>query len=77
MWLTVQGNQMNRSIKADIDEPTLMHKMYVAWKEQKKSLVVDLSGQELRDYINYRNKLSESNNFPVVKNSRTSDGLLL
>ena len=68
LWLTMQGALMNRSIKASIDEPIVMHKMYVAWKEQQKSLVIDLTGQELQDYTSYRNKLSESNKVPVVTN---------
>jgi DNA-directed RNA polymerase subunit N (RpoN/RPB10) len=57
-WITLEGKQMDLMVKAGIDEPTVMHKIYKAWKQQKKSLVIDLTGQELTDYINYRNALS-------------------
>jgi signal transduction histidine kinase len=52
------GSQVNRSFNVSIDEPALINKMYTAWKEQKRSLVVDLSGKELQDWINYRNAIS-------------------
>ncbi len=53
---------MNRMFKATIDEPTLMHRLYTAWKEQHKSIEVDLSGKELEDYVHYRSRL---NGLPV------------
>ncbi|MBP6681530.1 MAG: nuclear transport factor 2 family protein, partial [Saprospiraceae bacterium] len=52
------GLQINRGFNASIDEPTLVHKMFIAWKEQHKSLVVDLSGKELEDWVTYRNAMS-------------------
>jgi len=57
--LTKEGNQMDQLFKAPIDEPIVIHKIYVAWKEQKKSLVIDISGQQLREYNNFRNSLSD------------------
>ena len=52
------GLQVNRSFNGSIEEPTLLNKEYKAWKEQKKSIVVDLSGKELNGWVNYRNTLS-------------------
>ena len=52
------GLQVNRSFNGSIEEPTLLSKEYKAWKEQKKSLVVDLTGEELSAWVNYRNTLS-------------------
>ena len=44
-WVTRHGGiQADRMMKASIDEPSLMHKLYKAWKEHKKSIEVDLSG---------------------------------
>jgi len=51
------GAGVNRSFKLSIEEPTLMSKMYKAWKEQKRSVVVDLTGKELEDWLSYRNKM--------------------
>src|SRR6185437_9865557 len=52
------GLQVNRSFNGSIEEPTLLSKEYKAWKEQKKFLVVDLTGEELSAWVNYRNTLS-------------------
>ncbi len=56
-WITLHGNQTNLTFKASIDEPTLMYKLFTGWKEQKRSIVIDLSGQELNDYLTYRASL--------------------
>jgi signal transduction histidine kinase len=53
-WVTMYGNQMNRVFKFSIDEPNVTNKIYKGWKEQKKSLVIDLSGKELYDFATYR-----------------------
>ena len=49
------GEQINESFKLDIEEPTLLKPAFTAWKEQKKSIVVDLTGKELEGWLNYRN----------------------
>src|SRR5258705_6427550 len=37
IWATQHGGtQMNMIVKATVDEPTVMNRMYSAWKEQKK-----------------------------------------
>ncbi len=64
-WLTVNGKQVNQTAVASIDEPTMMHKVYVVWKKKMKSLVVDLVGQELKKYLKYREQLSRSSKVPV------------
>ena len=52
------GGQIDRMFKAGFDEPALINKSYTAWKENRKSLVVDLRGPELEAWLNYRNKIS-------------------
>ncbi|HEU5165850.1 MAG TPA: ATP-binding protein [Chitinophagaceae bacterium] len=52
------GLQVDRSFKLSIDEPSLISKFYKAWKEQTLSIVVDLTGKELEDWIRYRNEAS-------------------
>jgi signal transduction histidine kinase len=52
------GTGVKRAFNLSIDEPTLIKKIYKGWKEQKKSIVVDLTGKELEGWLNYRNKMS-------------------
>ncbi len=56
--ITQQGKKGNTLHKASIDEPTLMHKLFVAWAAQKKSVIIHLTGKELKDYVHYRSELS-------------------
>jgi signal transduction histidine kinase len=53
-WVTMYGNQMNRVFKFSIDEPHVTNKIYNAWKEGKKSVVIDLSGKDLLEFMTYR-----------------------
>ncbi|MEP6795639.1 MAG: nuclear transport factor 2 family protein, partial [Saprospiraceae bacterium] len=52
------GHQINKNFSASIEEPTLMQKVFKAWKANQKSVVVDLTGQELLDWVAYRNAMS-------------------
>ena len=54
VWSTDQeGIKINHHFNASLDEPTTGKRVYDAWKEKKKSLIIDLSGQELNDWIRY------------------------
>ena len=54
IWGTNQGgNQLNKLFKVSADEPTLISKIITAWKEKKRSVVIDLSGEELKQYISF------------------------
>ncbi len=53
-WVTMYGNQMNKVFKFSIDEPNVTNKIYKAWKENKKSLVIDLGGKALSEFMTYR-----------------------
>lgn len=53
-WVTMYGNHMNKVFKFSIDEPHVTNRIYNAWKEGKKSLVIDLSGKELLEFMAYR-----------------------
>ena len=56
--VTQHGRKDDTMHKASIDEPMLMHKLFVAWGAQKKSVIVHLTGKELNDYVQYRSELS-------------------
>ena len=55
MSATIDGSKLDFVIDVSLDEPIVMKKLVGAWKEQKKSLVIDLSGDELKRYNDYRN----------------------
>jgi serine phosphatase RsbU (regulator of sigma subunit) len=54
LWLTDQsGNQLNNEFFFSIDEPTSIAKIYTAWKEGKDSIIIDLTGQNLKDWLKF------------------------
>lgn len=57
--VTLYGSQLQNTITVKLDEPFVVSKAYAAWKENKKSIVVTLTGKDLEDYNTYRNKLSK------------------
>ncbi len=56
-WVTMYGSQINKVFKFPIDEHNVTHKIYKAWKANKKSLVIDLSGKELYDFAKFRESM--------------------
>ncbi len=58
IWATRHGGTlMKMGIRATIDEPFVMNRMYRAWKKHKKSLVIDLKGDELEGYFQFLKNL--------------------
>ncbi|HET9280235.1 MAG TPA: hypothetical protein VFN95_18705, partial [Flavitalea sp.] len=57
MSATIDGNQLDYVINVSLDEPVVMKKLTAAWKERKRSLVIDIYGDELRKYNEYRNSI--------------------
>ena len=54
LWATDQiGSQLDHKYSGPLDEATTMTKMHKAWKEGKDAVVVDLSGQKLKDWVRY------------------------
>ncbi|MDE3142945.1 MAG: hypothetical protein KGL19_02240, partial [Bacteroidota bacterium] len=53
-WVTMYGKQKDGVFKFSIDEPYVTNKIYKGWKENKKSLVIELSGKELLEFASYR-----------------------
>ena len=53
-WITEQGgNQINTRFSASLNEPTTISKIYAAWKAGQKSMIVDLTGEELKAWLKY------------------------
>ena len=52
------GSKIDQAYNMDINEHILLHKIYTAWKEQKKSVVVELAGKELNDWFAYRSRIA-------------------
>lgn len=54
LWATDQiGSQLDHAHSGPLDEATTITKLHKAWKEGKDSVVVDLSGQRLKDWVRY------------------------
>ncbi|MGG9962196.1 sensor histidine kinase [Ferruginibacter sp. SUN106] len=58
LWTTINGRIREKAVAVSLDEPVVMRKFYGAWKEDKKTLIIDISGKELEQYNNYRKSLS-------------------
>jgi len=58
LWTTINGKFREKLVRVSLDEPFVMQKYYAAWKEDKKTLIIDISGKELKQYNDYRNSLS-------------------
>jgi signal transduction histidine kinase len=53
-WVTEQGgNQINTRFTGSITEPIVLAKIYAGWKADLKSMTIDITGQELKDWIVY------------------------
>ena len=53
------GEQVVRPSYGSMDEPTLLNPAVTAWRAKAKSLVVDLTGEKLEGWVNYRNKMTD------------------
>jgi len=58
LWTTINGKMRQKAVTVSLDEPIVMRKFYAAWKEEKKTLIIDISGKDLEQYNNYRKTLS-------------------
>jgi hypothetical protein len=53
-WTTDQtGSHIDKEFQARLNERTVLSKTYQAWKDQKKSLVVDLHGDDVKEWIKF------------------------
>jgi signal transduction histidine kinase len=56
-WVTEQGGiKLSTKFSGRISEPTTLSKAYHSWKKGEKSLVVDLIGEELKNWLHYLNE---------------------
>ena len=74
-WSTDQiGTQINSSFRARLDERTVIAKQYKAWKENNKSLIIDLSGDELKEWIQFaREEMGIAVKDEFIKKSPTAE----
>src|SRR6185503_13716507 len=52
---TVQGHHLPHTLHVPIDDPYVMAKAVAAWKAKRKSLKLEFTGQELKNYNEHRN----------------------
>lgn len=53
-WVTDEdGTKLSMAFKGDYKRNTSLQKMYQGWKENKKTLIIDMQGEELQNYLHY------------------------
>ena len=76
LWATDQiGSQLDHRYRGSLEEATTMSKVHKAWKDGKDSIVIDLSGQRLKDWLRY---IKEDVKLPIddsnIKGRRVQQG---
>ncbi len=57
-WITNEdGSKVSSGFTTNLNDNPTMVKMLIAWKENKKSLTIDMKGKELKAYFNYLSKM--------------------
>jgi hypothetical protein len=57
-WITDEdGSKISTAFKTNLNDNPSFKKMYDGWKEQKKSITIDMHGKELQEYLKYLNTL--------------------
>jgi signal transduction histidine kinase len=57
-WITDEdGGKINMTYAVDMNANASFKKMYDGWKDQKKSLIIDMQGKELQEYFKYLRSL--------------------
>ncbi|MGN6250098.1 MAG: hypothetical protein ACTHNG_17220 [Ginsengibacter sp.] len=50
-WVTMYGEPINKVFKFSIEEPNVTKKIFKAWKQGKRYLVIDLKGKALQEFM--------------------------
>ena len=73
-WTTEQGgNQINLMFKGNTEEPIVLQKVYTAWKEQKRSIIIDLTGKDLADYLHFLEEMGVPVNKDLLHDRRVQN----
>ncbi|MEP7253633.1 MAG: ATP-binding protein [Ginsengibacter sp.] len=57
-WITDEdGTKVSSAYTANLNDNKTFKKMFSGWEEKKKSLVIDMQGQELQDYFSHLTSL--------------------
>jgi hypothetical protein len=58
-WITDEdGSKVSTGFKADLNKNISFQKMYKGWKEGKKSIIIDMQGEELQEYFKHLRSLN-------------------
>ncbi|MFZ0453230.1 MAG: SpoIIE family protein phosphatase [Ignavibacteriaceae bacterium] len=84
LYSTIYGRQWDETGRLPFEESPVHKKIFQAWKQKQKSLVVDLAGEELTDFNKFKMKYSKQyeseNELPgnrwVIHNAFFSKGAL-
>jgi signal transduction histidine kinase len=60
-WITDEGGtKVSTAFAANMNDNITFRKMYEGWKQQQRSLVIDMQGEELHNYFNHLSLLGVS-----------------
>jgi len=63
-WSTdLKGTGINYKFEGNVEEPYLFNRCIEAWKNEEKSIIIDLDGMELASYLDYLKSIG----FPVAE----------
>ena len=73
-WITEEdGTKVNTAFSADLNKNESFSKMFDGWKQQKKSLVLDMQGEELQNYFRHLTSLGVSFKGGLQQKRRVQD----
>jgi signal transduction histidine kinase len=53
-WITDEdGSKISSAFETNLNDNASFKKMFIGWKEEKKSLIIDMRGEELQEYFKY------------------------
>jgi signal transduction histidine kinase len=53
-WITDEdGSKVSSAFETNLNNNASFKKMFIGWKEERKSLIIDMHGQELQEYFKY------------------------
>ena len=58
LYSTLYGSQWSKPVNISLQEPVVINKIFNGWKQKEKSIVIDISGEDLARYNAYRKKIS-------------------
>ena len=73
-WITDEdGSKVSTAFSANLEDNPTFAKMYAGWKQQLKSLVIDMEGEELQLYFNHLSSIGVPFKYGPTQKRRVQD----